>query len=186
MNKVAKGLHIDPFNVNQEISGFTYVNPELKALKYGRGMEDIAANGFFEVMKEGHKNLKLTNCGLFLDETAPVIGATPDRLMTCDCCPPSCVEIKCPYSINYTSPLDDKVSLPYIKNKQLNRKHPYFTQCMVQMGVTKVTHSYFMVWTPHGHMIEHILFDDKLWTEMKQKLVSYYEQFYLPTIYHEL
>ena len=46
----------------------------------------------------------------------PYIGANPDCTVTCDCFPKACVEVKCPYSINYTSPTDPAVNLPYLKN----------------------------------------------------------------------
>ena len=126
-------------------------------------MEDEAANDFFSAMKLKHKNPKMIQCGLFLDKVSPVIGASPDRIFYCDCCPPACVEIKCPFSINYTSPLDSSISLPYVKNGVINPKHKYFTQCMVQMGVTGLCRTYFVVWTPHGHLIDEVKFDETLW-----------------------
>ena len=50
-----------------------------------------AANEFFEFMKKKHKNLIISECDLFLGKTNCVIGASPDRLMTCDCCEDACV-----------------------------------------------------------------------------------------------
>ena len=61
-------------------------------------MEMEAANEFFELMKKKHQHLVISECGLFLDKTNCFIGASLDRLMTCDCCEDACVEIKCPYS----------------------------------------------------------------------------------------
>ena len=52
-------------------------------------------------MKKKHKNLVISECGLFLGKTNCFIGASPDRLMICDCCEDVCVEIKCDLSINY-------------------------------------------------------------------------------------
>ena len=147
-------------------------------------MEDQAANSFFEAMKTDHKNLKLKTCGLFIDKSIPIIGASPDRIMTCDCCPPACVEIKCPYSINYTTPRDENISLPYLtKDIQINKKHKYYTQCVVQMGVTELRHTYFFVWTPHRHVIDHLDFEPKLWEDMKDKIATYYDKYYLRTIF---
>ena len=85
------------YSVNQKVSGLTYTNPNIPAQKYGRDMEDEAANDFFSAMKLKHKNPKMIQCGLFLDKVSPVIGASPDRIFYCDCCPPACVEIKCPF-----------------------------------------------------------------------------------------
>ena len=86
-----------------------------------------AANVFFSVMKLKHKNSKMVEYGLFLDKVSPVIGASPDRIFCCDCCPPACAETKCLYSINLTSSLDNSILLPDVKDGMVNRKHKYFT-----------------------------------------------------------
>ena len=60
----------------------------------------------------------------YLDKLVPIIGASPDRIMTCDCCPPACIEIKCPYLINFTTPRVENFSLPYVtKDMSINKKH---------------------------------------------------------------
>ena len=187
MKKVKRGGGgvINMFQTNKKVSGLTYTNPEIPALKYGREMEDIAANAFLEVMKAEHKNVVLKKCGLYLDPVTPVIGGSPDRIMECSCHPPSCVEIKCPFSINFTSPTDESVKLPYIAKNKINRNHSYFTQCMVQMAVTQLSTTFFVVWTPHGILVDSIQFDAELWKEMKTALLEYYNDFYLRTIYSD-
>ena len=67
-------------------------------------MEDDAANCFTEIMKKKHKNSQCHECGLYLHNKVPDIGGSPDRIVTCSCRKPSCLEIKCPYSINHLSP----------------------------------------------------------------------------------
>jgi len=103
------------WQIFQKISGLTFVSPDIPALKYRQAMEENAANEFLNHFSKQHINLKLHECGLFLDEKEPFIGASPDRIMTCLCCPKACVEIKCPYSINYTSPNDPDVTLIYLE-----------------------------------------------------------------------
>ena len=85
LNKIEKGGggYVDMFKLNQNVSGLTYINPNIPALKYGRCMEDHAANSFYEDIKLKHKNAKLNECGLYLDKLVPIIGASPDRIMTC-------------------------------------------------------------------------------------------------------
>ena len=53
-----------------------------------------AANEFFELMEKKHNHFVILECGLLLDKTNCFIGASPDRLITCDCCEDACVEIK--------------------------------------------------------------------------------------------
>lgn len=54
-------------------------------------------------------------CGLYLDEGAPYTGSSPDRIVTCSCCKPACLEIKCPYSINHLSLNDINAKLSFLK-----------------------------------------------------------------------
>ena len=77
-------------------------------------MEMEAANNFFELMKKKHKNLVISECGLFLDKANCFIGVSPDRLMACDCCGDACVEIKCPLSITMKNQVR-KTWIIYIK-----------------------------------------------------------------------
>ena len=50
-------------------------------------------------MKNSHVNFQLTQCGLFINKEYPFLHATPDFLMSCDCCGLGCGEVKCPISI---------------------------------------------------------------------------------------
>ena len=104
------GSSTNLWSLFKKVSGMTFVNPNIPALKYGREMEINAANKFQKMHAISHKNIKVEECGLFLLPEKPFIGCIPDRIVFC-CCGKSCLEIKCPYSINYTSPTDPKVTL---------------------------------------------------------------------------
>ena len=101
-------------------------------------------------MKKKHKNLVTSECGLFLDKTNCFIRASPDRLMTCDCCEDACVEITCPLSINYEKP--NEKNLDYLHKSEseikLKTNHAYFTQSILQMAVTNRKLCYFVVGLP--------------------------------------
>ena len=81
----------------------------------------------------------ISECGLVLDNTMSYIGASPDRLMSCSCYGKACIEIRCPYSVNYTEP--NEQNLDYLDKDgdavKLKRNHRYFTQCLKQMGLRK-------------------------------------------------
>ena len=96
-------------SLHQRISGLDSISPNIPSLKYGREMEPRALQRFIEVMKPNHKNLKVTQCGLFLDSQFKFIGACPDGIVQCECCEDAVLEIKCPYSINHLSPVDADV-----------------------------------------------------------------------------
>ena len=97
-----------------------------------------------------------------MDETLPYVGASPDRILLCSCCEKACVEIKCPYSINYTKPCYS--NLEYLRlcdGKTLLRKsQKYYTLCMLQMAVTGTIKNCF-VWNPHGMIIDEVYFDNE-------------------------
>ena len=143
MTKVKKiqkptGCYIDMYSINEKVSGRTFVNPNVPQLKYGRDMEPEAINAFEVYFSEKHKNVNIEHCGLFLDDVTPFIGASPDGIVSCLCCGYSCLEIKCPFSINFTTPTNPNVKLEYLIKEEsgikLNRRHKYYTQVQMQMG----------------------------------------------------
>ena len=142
----------------------TFVNPNIPALKYGRDIEMEVVNTFAEYIKNYHQDCIISECGLVLDETMPYIGASPDQLMSCSCCGKACIEIKCPYSINYTEPNEQNLEYLYKDGDtvKLKQNHKYFTQCLMQMGITKTKNTYIVVWTTHGMVIENITFGKEL------------------------
>ena len=68
------------FNI-KKISGLIFVNPNIPTLKYGRAMEENAANCFFDFIKKKHKNVQLHECRLYLNKGSPYIGSSPDRIL---------------------------------------------------------------------------------------------------------
>ena len=128
---------------------------------------------YYELYLSDHHNVKVEESGLFLDKSFPFVGATPDRIISCSCCGNACLEVKCLYSINYTSPDAADVFLPYLKRSNgkitLNRSRQYFTQCQVQIGVTGLNSCYFFIWTQHGFVIEKIQFEIEFWNDLKKK-----------------
>ena len=83
------------------------------------------------------------------------IGARPDRLMSCSCCGKACIEIKCPYSINYTDPNEQNLDYLYKDGDTGKLKQ-------IKMWVTKTKNAYFVVWTTHGMVIDNVIFDNEL------------------------
>ena len=96
MSKILKptGGCVDMWSVYRNISELSFISPDVLALKYGRTIEMEAANEFFELMKKKHKHFVILECGLLLDKGNCFIGASPDHLITCDCCEDACVETK--------------------------------------------------------------------------------------------
>ena len=43
-------------------------------------------------------------CGLFINPSYPTLGASPDGIISCDCCGIGTLEIKCPYCSRNSTP----------------------------------------------------------------------------------
>ena len=51
----------------------------------------------------------------------------------------------------------------------------YYTQCQLQMAVTDLEKTYFVVLTFHGMITDTVTFDKELWDDMKDKFILYYD-----------
>ena len=141
MSKILKptGGCVDMWSLYQNISGLSFINPDFLALKYGRTIEMEAANEFFELTKKKHKHFVILECGLLLVKANCFIGASPDHLITCDCCEDAYAEMKMPLSINYEKQNEKNLDYLYKSDSEIKLKtnHSYFTQCMLQAAITK-------------------------------------------------
>ena len=69
-----------------------------EATAWGKTMEKIAQDKFLEIISPMHVNLCIQSTGLLIDKEEIYLGATPDGLVSCDCCEDHVLEIKCPFS----------------------------------------------------------------------------------------
>ena len=68
------------------------------ACSYGCKHEEAARIEYVYEMKRKHIQFSIMESGLVLDPLHPFLGATPDGVISCDCCGSGVLEIKCPYS----------------------------------------------------------------------------------------
>lgn len=70
--------------------------PELKtvATKWGCDHENIAREKYKQMSTLSHSQFEVGNAGLFIHSEYPFIGASPDGLVTCQCCGDGISEIK--------------------------------------------------------------------------------------------
>ena len=165
-----------------KLTGRTKVNSDIVSLKYGRLTEPEALSSYSKLLtRMGHKQVKVTSCGLFVLADTPYIGASPDGLVTCACCGNGLVEIKCPSSISHTEPA--VTNLNYLEEKQdgtIGLKHTdrYYSQIQAEMAVSHRIWCDLFVYTRHGNFIERIVFDEKRW-ESLLKNAKYFMTHYL-------
>ena len=63
------------------------------SLAFGKQNEPVARQLYFDKERPHHKSLKVENCGLFVDEQHPYMGASPDGIVSCSCCGEGLIEI---------------------------------------------------------------------------------------------
>ena len=80
------------------ILGHTKVSANIPATKYGNRMEDVGAQHYTERMKKNHRK-PVTICWLFFSKGRPYLSASPDRLVSCDCCEPGLMEKKWSFAV---------------------------------------------------------------------------------------
>ena len=77
-------------------------------LKWGRDNEDRARNEYIKFTNGKHNNLVVRPSGLVIHPNYPLLGASPDGFVCCDCCESRVLDIKCPFKYPATSPTADK------------------------------------------------------------------------------
>lgn len=156
--------------LNTIVSGSS-LNPNIPALKYGRENESKALKQYLKHQSEnGHQNIKVHECGLYVSKKRPYIGASPDGIVSCYCCGEGVLEIKCPFKIAHKHPKEGGVE--YLVKVggvlQLNHSHKYYSQVQTEMGVTGKMWCDFVVFTHQGLLIQRIPFNKNKWQALKR------------------
>ncbi|KAK3922399.1 hypothetical protein KUF71_011868 [Frankliniella fusca] len=150
-----------------------------KEMQHGRMYEPEAKK---YLVSEGYD---VEECGLFIDQEMPFLGASPDGLIGLE----MVLEIKCPYSafdiLTKEEAIVDKVT--YLKRVngeiKLAKDHSYYYQIQGQLHVTQRQKCLFLVYAMHWTHIEEIERDDEFWNRsMRDHLKRFYEEALLPEI----
>ncbi|XP_041349329.1 uncharacterized protein LOC121368656 [Gigantopelta aegis] len=158
-----------------------------KATQWGCQHEKYALDIFMDKMKPLHENFRIEDVGFFINPDVPFIGASPDGVVTCDCCGQCVVEIKCPFCKKDTMLAETSTKNFYLKVGddgllKLDSKHQYYYQVQTQLGVCKLELAYFVVWTEKDLHIEHIMFDERMWEEICEKSKHIFYSAILPEL----
>ena len=139
-------------------------------------------------MEQHHKDFEVADSGFFINPAFPHLGATPDGLVSCDCCGAGVIEVKCPHCLEEKD-IPDLVDAPNFclvsdatDSFLLRRDHQYYYQVQTQMHVTQKAYCDFIVWGPKSVHIERVLPDGDFWNQC----VNQASQFYFLGILPEL
>ena len=104
------------------------------ATRWGCDHEPRALQRYCEVSQTTHTSFK--DSGLIINTNMPYKGASPDSVVSCDCCGIGVVEVKCPFCLGKSVLSDKADSLVVIGGKlQLSKKHAHYYQVQTQMFV---------------------------------------------------
>lgn len=157
------------------------------ATQYGKDWEDYAKIQFDSIMSSEHENYHSQRCGLLVSKLCNFFAFSPDAVCDCSCCGKFLVEIKCPFSIkDPESTIEDLLSIsdPYIllENNEyvLNRKHDYYFQIQMGMGIYGCEFGYFYVWSPKLMVLDKVKFNQQLWDENNVLAYRYVKSVIIP------
>ena len=152
------------------------------AIEWGKQKEATARKDYVAKISVNHKDIKCEESGLFLNETYPQFGASPDELISCECCGDGCLEIKCPYLCKDSSCIE--VSWLECKDGtvKLKQKHPYYYQVQMSLYVTDRQYCDFFVWSPHASHLVRINKDIDLWSKMSRKAKDFHRLSIMPEL----
>lgn len=161
---------------------------QLPQLKYGRRMEAVAVDKYKSILqKNGHKQIQISECGLFVHPDKIFIGASPDRLVSC-CCGNSILEVKCPFSTADKQPSPENTEcLVYGEHDivMLDKKHKYFYQIQAQLGVTGRKTADFFVFSHGGYYMEKVIFEEDMWKDVLEKVTFFWTKFIAPALIND-
>lgn len=161
-----------------------------KAISWGLTHEGIAIEEFERSMENTHEGLQINKVGLVINKKWPQLGASPDRLIYCECCLGGCLEVKCPYSLHTNKVLDIndylkmKTTCLCKKDEQitLNKTHSYYFQVQMQLFVSQLPYCYFVIWSPNIFFKEKILPDLEFWEKNCQTALKFHSEVVMPEL----
>jgi hypothetical protein len=165
--------HVNRFNTGQN-----------DARSYGINMEAAAIAHYKD--QNCHPGVKFENCGFHISQTHPYIGASPDLLVSCNCCGDGLVEVKCPYSkrdVDIQLEPPDYVVHGKTRPYELKTNHAYYAQIQTQLAVTGRTYCDFVMYSPLGSIIiEQVPFDLLYWENILTSANKFYIHYIVPEL----
>lgn len=191
MTSTRPNSKVYPKSIVKRIMQYYSCSDNVPALKWGRENEDNARKDYISHMKDKHTNLRVDSSGLVVNPNYPHLGASPDGIVSCDCCENQRVlEIKCPFKYRDESPTadgplsDQKFFL--MKNVDnevhLSTVHKYYYQVQGQIAICDVRVCDFVCWTEKGLFIEQIGKNDGVIRDMFRVLKDFFVSILLPEL----
>lgn len=150
------------------------------AMLRGCLLEKAAKEAYAAAQSGCHRNLRVEDCGLLILAEHPCIGASPDGIVTCDCCASRVLEVKCPLS------LDAFKAKEMIKEETLclKKTSKYYCQVQVQMALAELTSADVFVFQDTANfLLFSVTFDEAFFHAVVDRAVYFFKVYVLPHIF---
>jgi len=131
-----------------------YPKAHFLAINWGVYNEAGAILDFLKSQRTFHKNMKVRECGFFISAQYPYLGASPEAIVTCDCCGKKRpLEVKNPFKYKhmpiaeYAIQKDSCLETHSDGTIFLKHNHQYYSQVQLQMLSVESDVGYFCVKT---------------------------------------
>ena len=176
-----------PTSLVNSIMQYQTINPNIPALRWGRQNEDKAKNNYYRDMVRTHGDFEMHTAGILISTKYPFLGATPDGVVSCDCCGSGLLEVKCPYKYRDINPSDIADVNFYLQaqpdgTRVLNQTHEYYYQVQGQMAIWNKEYCDFVCWTSKGHVVTRIQYDKEFFEGFVGKCKHFFDTYILPEL----
>ena len=150
----------------------------LPAIQHGKKNEPKAIQVLLQTLKKTHANVRYQDCGLFIDNEMPYLGASPDGIVECSCHGKVLIEVKCTTSL--------LCNASFLADGKLKERHKYYGQVQGQMMVTGVLATHFFTFVSESENFLYTVTHDKLFCKkMRANLSAFYIQYIAPQLLNE-
>ena len=176
-----------PYSIVRSIMQYSKPPTNVPSLKWGRQNEAIAREQYIAQHSQQHTNLQVQLCGLHISTDHPYLAATPDGIVSCDCCGEGLLEIKCPFKYKDDILADITDSAFYLERQptgemKLKTSHNYYLQVQAQLSVCRKTYCDFVCWSTASMHVERIQADAELINSLQPKLSSFFTNYLMPEL----
>lgn len=190
----ASNFHQICISTNGEKTAESLIKPGLNesclplAVSFGRKYESKARAMFMKGHRFKHRHCSVDVPGLVLyqDSSFPGIACSPDGIVNCSLCGKFLVEIKCSFKYKCYYPKNAlKLSGICIEKDGeyiVKPTHKYYFQIQGQMALTGIDKCYLVLYTHKGIATVTVEFDEEFWFSVRNKLLSFYRDFYFPVL----
>lgn len=165
------------------------VNLHLHDYRWGCDHEQDARNQYDKIMAAKHTAFKVQETGFHISSNRPYFGASPDGLVSCECCGNGCLEIKCPFCIkdkeleqvaneSKTFCLEKNASGNYV----LRHDHQYYYQVQAQLYCTNRSYCDFVVWKEDQLLIQRVPKDESFLARELLKVDQFFSLCVMPEL----